>query len=639
MRIFDSNTGWGFCQNKTAAIRPVLVMFAALFSVGFALAEDAVQDNAAAEATSEQAAPVALFTVKALRLDGVSGKTVTVDQIMAQSVYVKKTDMYQTLVQADRGGDAVTLRELMDDTGDGLVMDAAGIRGIAQAVFRAYADRQIVAVRVEIPQKPIANLTDPSGSGVLVIQVIEGTIEALRTIRQDQEGKPTSDDDNWYSHVAGQSPVSDGEMVRLAEIEDYIKWLNRHPGRRVDIALARGATEDSLALEYIITENRPFGAYIQLSNTGTEETGAFRQRFGLFHHSLTGSDDSLTLDYVTSGFEDVHAFTGSYSRPIPGFNRVRGRIFGSWNQYTASDIGLAGLKLDGEGYSIGSELIANVYQNDDLFIDVIGGMRYQHTESLNQAIGVPGETGFLLPSFTVQANQRTESTYTNASLGIETNLPTLGGTDQNQLGLLGRGNTDERWWLLRYGLSHSFFLEPLFQENWGEPDTGSTQAHEVFLSLQGQHTLGNDRLPASFTNSIGGLYTVRGYPQSFNAMDNAIIATAEYRIHLPRLLSPGEPVQVFGQDFRFRPERELAGTDWGLMLRTFVDAAHATHNNKFAFENNADMVGAGFGVEVSLRHNVRFRTDFAWALNEAVNGANRVTQGATQIHLELTIAY
>lgn len=590
-------------------------------------------------------APEQLFRIKQIQIDGVSGASISTEQVLDQQVVIQAAEGYQTVADDAEatGTRLVALRDLIPEGQGAIVMDAAGVRGIAQAVFRAYADRQIVAVRVEIPQQTIGNLIEEDGSGVLVIRVIEGRIEALRTVRQDQNGEPVedadADQDNWFSHVAEQSPVADGDMVRLQEIERYVAWLNRHPGRRVDIALARGSVGDAMALEYIITENRPFGAYFQLSNTGTDETGEWRQRFGLFHHTLTGADDSLTLDYVTSGFDDVHAVTASYSRPIPDLHRVRARVFGSWNTYTASDIGLAGLNLDGEGYSLGGEVIANLYQHDKLFVDAVAGLRYEHTESLNQAIGIPGETGFLLPSVTLRADRRTRAAFSSASIGLETNLEALAGTDSNELTRLGRGNTDTEWLLMRFGASHSFFLEPLFQDDWGEPETGSTRAHEIYLSLQGQRIIGDKRLPASFTGSVGGFYTVRGYPQSFNAMDNTIIATAEYRIHIPALFAPGEPTEVFGRPFRWRPERELSPADWNLMLRAFVDAAHATHNDKLAFESDADMIGAGGGVELSLRHNVRLRADFAWALNEAVNGSDRVSAGDAEAHFELTIAY
>ncbi len=560
-------------------------------------------------------------------------------QIMAQPVWLVERGDHATVrdTSAEGGGRRLTLDQLAVGS-QTHVLDADGVRAIAQAVFLAYAHRKIVAVRVEIPQRTIANLA-AAGSGVLVIRVIEGQVEQVRTLRRDGDDEPAPADGAWYAHVVAHSPIDDGQMVDMDAVDRYVRWLNRHPGRRVDIALSREAADAPLSLDYIITEARPFGIYAQTSNTGTESTGEWRQRFGLFHHNLTGADDSLTIDYVTASFEDVHAISGSYSRPLWHDARLRGRVFGSWNTYTASEIGLVGLELDGEGYAFGGELNANVFQHKDWFVDLIGGIRYEHAESFNPAIGTPGETGFVIPYATAALSHRDRTSSTSASLTAETNLPNVAGTEGDDLTRLGRSQADRAWWLLRYAARHSFYLEPIFDGDWGEPDSGSTMANELSLGVHGQVVLGGDRVPASFTGLIGGFYTVRGYPQAFTAADNTLIATAEYRLHIPRLLAPGEPMRVFDRPFRHRPERELGRPDWDMIGRAFIDVGRATFNDRLPFERNVDLLGAGVGVEISLLHHLRVRTDFAWALRDANNGSEQVTKGSQQIHIEITVAY
>lgn len=80
----------------------------------------------------------------------------------------------------------------------------------------------------------------------------------------------------------------------------------------------------------------------------------------------------MQLDYLTAGFDESHAVIASYQRPIIK-DRFWFRLFGNWSEYTASDVGLAGIDFEGESFQFGGELIYNVFQHRDWFIDVLGG--------------------------------------------------------------------------------------------------------------------------------------------------------------------------------------------------------------------------------------------------------------------------
>jgi len=66
--------------------------------------------------------------------------------------------------------------------------------------------------------------------------------------------------------------VQAGELVDLDALDRYVYHLGRRPGRRVDLALSPSAAEDEVVLDLLIAENDPLLLYLQLSNTGTEET-------------------------------------------------------------------------------------------------------------------------------------------------------------------------------------------------------------------------------------------------------------------------------------------------------------------------------------------------------------------------------
>lgn len=104
----------------------------------------------------------------------------------------------------------------------------------------------------------------------------------------------------------------------------------------------------------------------------------------------------------------------------------------------------------------------------------------------------------------------------------------------------------------------------------------------------------------NFQQTAGGLYTVRGYPEAVVAGDNAFIASAEYRYHLPRGLSSSvQPSEFFGTPFRFRPQYPYGPVDWDLIFKGFVDFGRVTHEDRQSFEEDATLVSVGIGAELA----------------------------------------
>jgi hypothetical protein len=79
---------------------------------------------------------------------------------------------------------------------------------------------------------------------------------------------------------------------------------------------------------------------------------------------------------------------------------------------------------------------------------------------------------------------------------------------------------DDDWTVFKWSLDHSFYLEPLlFREAAHDPDAPhwkTALAHEIAFSFRGQHAFDNRLIPQE-EETLGGLYTVRGYPESIAA--------------------------------------------------------------------------------------------------------------------------
>jgi hemolysin activation/secretion protein len=510
----------------------------------------------------------------------------------------------------------------------------SGLQYVNRQILAEFERRGIGGVILTLPDLEEGTGRDlrPAGETRLRIRIWTGRIENVATVADGSRfAGSVAERTNRPEHrfVREGSPVrpgGDASLIRVEEIEDYTKRLSRHPGRRVDAKLRPGDIPGTSRLDYHVAEHKPWLAYAQIANNGTESTTETRERFGFSHTQLTGHDDILRLDYLTGDFDEVHAGFGSYEFPLFRRDVVRLRVDGSWSQYDASEVGVSRLEFSGEQWEGGGRLIANLLQCGGLFVDAFGGAHWRNVSVENEFTLGPGEaeSDFLLPEAGLAFWYDGLIAQLDFEAGVDWNLASVAGTETGlELAKLGRGQPSANFERLRWNGRFSFFLEPivLYRRGWGDPGapSRSTLAHEVVVSTRGQWSFG-DRLIPQLQQVVGGLYTVRGYDQSIVAGDGAVIGSIEYRLHLARLLDPGvEPIElpVLGP-FQVWPRTVFARPDWDLVLKGFVDGArtYETRTDEPSVLNNTEdresLLAVGLGVEVQFMRYLRAGIDVAW---------------------------
>lgn len=498
--------------------------------------------------------------------------------------------------------------------------------------------------------------------GDLRLVIWMGKIQTVRTIASGErhentppgEGGRINSPEPVQRRVRERSPLQPGGLLDKFAMDEYVAKLNRHPGRRVEVALAPVGGPDNpedVQVDYLVNETKPWSVYFQISNTGTKSTNEWRERFGFVHNQLTNSDDILRVDYITAGFSGTQAITGSYERPIWGPD-VRGKVYGTYSKYDASDVGLAGQSFSGQTYQLGGETAWNFYQHKEMFVDLFGGLRFQNVqvEDNLSSPSIKGTEDFFIPYIGVRMERSTEASTTFASAQLEGNWADLSGTSRTGINLLGRRNPDESWLMLKWDVSHSFYLEPWLNSAAWASHGGSggwqTLAHEVSVGLRGQYSF-NNRLIPNEQDVAGGLYTVRGYDESTTAGDTVVIGTAEYRFHYPRTFGVSEPgtlngkaMNWFGKDFRYAPQTPYGQADWDLIFKGFLDAARVMNNNKLVGEDDNTLIGVGVGAELQWKRNVSLRLDWGFALSDVhESGTTRASAGDSRLHVVFTLLY
>jgi len=532
------------------------------------------------------------------------------------------------------------------------VFDDTAFLPLSQAVFESMRGLGFVGVWV-MPDPSEFRIEDgqvldlrPPGQTQMTLVVTVGRVTEVRSVGLGERLDPEKTVNNpVHARIVSESPVRpyrEGgggrtDLVRRDLLDTYVFRLSRHPGRRVDVAVAAAEDEaGGVLLDYLITENRPWLVFAQASTTGSAGTSRWREHLGFIHNQLTNHDDILALGYQTANFKDVHTVYGSYERPLWN-DRLRARVGGSYYEYVSSQFGLADEEFAGDGWDVNAELVWNVAQRGAWFLDVVGGVKYQHVGAENNLALVEGEDDFLKPGLGIRLQRSREIDRTYAQVGLEWNLPGAA-TDGDDLDALGRTDAVEDWVLLRGEASHSFYLDPILR------DTRETKAglvNELALSVRGQYAF-NSRLIPGETFVAGGLYSVRGYPESVVSGDNGVIASAEYRVHLTQALEPDvSPGSLFGGPFRFRPQYQYGPTDWDFQLKAFVDAGAVSSVDRVSFEVDSALLGAGIGAELSITRRFNVRVDWGFALLDLEDsaGESTVDAGRNELTLVITAVY
>lgn len=474
-----------------------------------------------------------------------------------------------------------------------------------------------------------------------------GVVNEVRTVAAgDRIGEDGERINNpMHRRIREKSPLQQGDLLRKDKLDNFAIRLNRHPARRVDVALGPTKEPGEVVLDYLVSESRPWSLYAQLSNTGTEQTNVWRERVGYVNSQLSNNDDTFRLDYITSEFKQVNAFNAGYDRPL-GDSGLVIRPYAGWNQYTASDVGLAGENFTGNGTTIGGELAMLVMQQREWFLEASLGGRFDVINVNNQAVDQRGSATIYSPYGGFSLTRDTDASSTKAYGGFEGMTPFVTGVTQPQLANLGRLNPSSAWLMFKWDVQHSFYLEPLINghaDAIAPPGTAAnkrmTLAHELFFSTRGQYAF-DRRLIPNVEQVAGGVYSVRGYPESVAAGDSVFLATAEYRFHFPRILPVRDPTTtpMFGSPFRRSPQQPYGRADWDLIFRAFVDVGRVVNSQKESYENNASMVGTGVGLELQFRQNLSVRVDWGVALR-GVQGSEPVESGYNRINFILTVLY
>ena len=443
--------------------------------------------------------------------------------------------------------------------GEPRVISAMGMLDVYDAIVNKLTDRGLIGVYILADVNPRKGV-DERVPGVMDVKVtvfiselakirtiarkIPFKIKSLPKLNDDDapDGQVVKDPKHLW--IKAKSPVKPGGVIEKPRLQDYLSRLNRFPGRRVDAAINATGETGKVMLDYLIREQRNFVIYAQEANNGTKSTGEWRSRLGLELRQLLNKDDILRMEYTTTDLQKFNSGILTYQMALAKPDLLKMKVYGLYGQFSAEDVGFSGASFSGDSLTAGAMLTWTPKYWHGFPLDLSIGGEFMRVTVDNSATGGKSAVNFILPYLAVGTEKTTEK------YSLAMNYQIKGSFDsknQDQLNGLGRFDTDGAFWFLNGDFAASIFLEPLILgKKWGDLGKDGTKwkrgilANELAFFAHAQYALGNRRLIPQLELINGGYNSVRGYPESFTSGDTGYFASAEYRLHVPRLFKPSD---------------------------------------------------------------------------------------------------
>ncbi len=411
------------------------------------------------------------------------------------------------------------------------------------AINRLYAVRGFAAARAMLPPQKVSG-------GVVSIRLVEGRIGTVSV----SENRDT--DERFIIDRLDPRP---GQLVEINRLEESLFYFNTVNDVQLRAVLKPGETAGTTDYLIRVIEPERHESYLFLDNGGTRDVGRERLGISFVDRSLSGVRDSLSLGgYLAEGTRSAYF---AYSRPVS----TRGTRLALSLDYSEIDIvegALEPLNVSGDSYNLGLFASHPLVVTRGLLLNGFGGVNLKRSRTRFDDITL-FETKVRTVSlgFDAQAFDQEGSWYTRHFVTVARE---------------GWGNTKD-------------FLKYNGEASWLKILPGGDT-----LLLRGRAQLANrDLLPSSEQFQVGGMSTVRGYPEGLLIGDDGYFVSAEYAFAIGEDAGDG-PVSPFAQRLR-----AFGFLDHG--------AAFPFKGNDQGTDSDDFLTSAGLGLNLNLGRYLRGR--------------------------------
>lgn len=523
-----------------------------------------------------------------------------------------------SFVQARRAAEGQTLLALLRREIEGRTLTMIRADEIASRYEAALRDRGYYLAS-------LITLPDRFSEGVVLMEADEGRIGKIRFFADGQRNRPAAERKpyagRYFSEAQLRRKVQDlGYGTRFNYFSLYRTFyaINAHPDLRMDgdIVVSRDDTQSPPRrygnLDLFVKDELPIHGIVSVANSGTESTGDWRPSLTLQHLNLTRHDDVMTLNLgpISDDVKSLLSFGLNYYVPYTWKKGGGVTVYGGYSELDAQEV-VKDIAVKGNGWFMGVQDMHRIRSTSDSVTSAGAGLTYRYIEDrliLSEEAGTDVALQKRPLTLVPLSLMLSHSSLASDALGGRNfftlqwvaHVDGMGGSSEEEFEAA-RAGSDPNYNVLRLQVAR---LQPVFGR-MGLSDDGRRRERkgEWLLFFRGDAQWASDILVPVEQKAIGGMDSVRGFPERVVLGDQGITGTLELRTPL----FTGSHLSRWSHRNAKTPKQSATPSE-GIQFVTFVDGGAVWSNDDS--EDSFTMASAGAGLRLMLGETAQIRFDW-----------------------------
>ncbi len=359
-----------------------------------------------------------------------------------------------------------------------------------------YVNKGYISTGVIIPDQQVVD-------GTVTLQVIEGVLTQI-SVEGNRYFRP--------GYFTDRIVRAAGPPVNVIKLQEALQMLNQDSRiKRLNAELRPGVAQGENTLNVKVAEDIPYKIALGVNNNVPPSIGDYRGEILLSHQNLFGLGDILEGGYGRT--EGLNEYRFSYSLPINSYDTIfnvhyrKGDTIVVQEEFRGLDIKS---KTDTFGVSVSHPFFRNPFQ--EFWLSLTGEMRSSAEYLLDRGFSFSegaeeGKSKVNVLRFSQEWIARSQKQVITARSSFSAGIYTLNATHSDTPGPDGK------------------FLAWLGQVKWVRRLTDPG----IQLVFRTDMQFTRDPLLSLEKFSVGGINSVRGYPENQLVRDNGVVGSLELR--------------------------------------------------------------------------------------------------------------
>ena len=411
-----------------------------------------------------------------------------------------------------------------------------------------------------------------------------------------------------------------------AEIHSDLFDLNTKPDLKLQTSLkpVQQGGRRVINAEIEVEDKMPIHGAIELSNSAAKDArNDWRVRSTLQHLNITKHNDSLTLDWLTTGKigEDMNSLSASYFLPIN--DEISLNVYGGWNSSFNEDV-LPEISARGRGAFAGLQFSYIFYETLRDRFQLSLGWFYQRLTNYQDINGMRYDNGDItlsMPTITLGYTQKVFDNYQGRNFASIT-------LQQNRAGTFGASSKSD--FIRASAVDGDFTLAKIQLARFQRLFEGKDAPGKWTLFMKADAQIASDRMPSATRDYIGGRNSVRGYEESELNGDHSFVGTLELRTPLIENFIPG-----LKKDEQYLKDHPEYWSQHRLQFILFTDFGYVAYDEKTKPDDDNSMWSVGAGIRLGLTKYSQMALDYGYPILKASDD----TPDAGRLHLSVQLQF